>query len=74
MRTPPTEALVIEDSVGGVQAAVAAGMTVIGLLAASHIGEGHGARLREAGAQFVASAFSEAEAITRTLMGHSLPE
>lgn len=74
MRTPPSQALVIEDSVGGVQAALAAGMTVIGLLAASHIGEGHAARLREAGARFIAAAFSEAEDITRQLIRRSVPE
>jgi len=62
------ECLVIEDSVGGVQAGVAAGMTVIGLLAASHIRDGHGARLREAGAHFVAASFHEATEITRRLL------
>ena len=69
MRTAPREALVIEDSVGGVQAALAAGMTVIGLLAASHIRDGHAARLQEAGAQYIATTFAEAEAITRRLIG-----
>jgi HAD superfamily hydrolase (TIGR01509 family) len=68
MRTSPHDALVIEDSVGGVQAAIAAGMTVIGLLAASHIRDGHAARLRAAGAQYVATTFTEAEAITRRLI------
>jgi HAD superfamily hydrolase (TIGR01509 family) len=69
MRTPPRDALVIEDSTGGVQAAVAAGMTVIGLLAASHIRDGHAAHLRAAGAQYVATTFAEAEALTRELIG-----
>jgi HAD superfamily hydrolase (TIGR01509 family) len=68
MRTPAEEALVIEDSIGGVQAAVAAGMTVIGLLAASHIRDGHAARLRAAGARYIATTFAQAEAITRRLM------
>jgi len=63
----PAECLVIEDSVGGVQAGVAAGMTVIGLLAASHIGDGHGDRLRKAGAHHVAATFDEVAAITRRL-------
>ncbi len=58
----------IEDSVGGVQAGVAAGMTVVGLLAASHIRDGHAERLREAGAQFVARSFDEVGEITRTLL------
>ena len=55
MGVDPSEALVIEDSDGGVKAAVAAGMTVIGLLAASHIGEGHAERLRAAGAHYTAT-------------------
>ncbi len=65
----PADCLVIEDSVGGVQAGVAAGMTVIGVLAASHIGNGHGERLRAAGAHYVAESFSDAGEITRKLIG-----
>ena len=68
MGAPPRNALVLEDSVGGVQAAVAAGMTVIGLLAASHIRDGHAARLQSAGAHYIADTFAEAEAITRSLL------
>ena len=49
----PSEALVIEDSVTGVQAAAAAGIAVVGLLAASHIPDGQEAALREAGARDV---------------------
>jgi HAD superfamily hydrolase (TIGR01509 family) len=71
MRTSPSEALVIEDSIGGVQAAVAAGMTVIGLLAASHIRDGHAARLRAAGARYIATTFAQAEAITRRLVSRT---
>jgi HAD superfamily hydrolase (TIGR01509 family) len=63
----PRECLVIEDSVGGVQAGLAAGMTVIGLLAASHIGDGHGERLRTAGAHHIAATFDEARDITHQL-------
>src|SRR5437763_1430435 len=68
MGVDPGLGIVIEDSVGGVKAGVAAGMTVIGLLAASHIRDGHASRLKEAGAHHVASTFPEAEAFTRTLM------
>ncbi len=64
----PRDALVIEDSAGGVQAAVAAGMTVIGLLAASHIRAGHAERLKAAGAHYVAATFAEAETISRALL------
>lgn len=63
----PAEAIVIEDSEGGIRAASAAGMTPIGLLAASHIGSGHEARLRDAGAQYIARDYRELEMITRTL-------
>jgi HAD superfamily hydrolase (TIGR01509 family) len=68
MGVAPRDALVIEDSAGGVQAAVAAGMTVIGLLAASHIGDGHGDLLRAAGAHYVATTFAEAERFARPLL------
>ncbi len=49
--------LVIEDSVAGVQAGVAAGMTVVGLCAGSHIRKGHDARLARAGAHHVVTGF-----------------
>ena len=65
MRVSPAEALVLEDSVGGVRAAVAAGMTVIGLAAASHVRDGHAERLQAAGAHHVAATFAEAERISR---------
>jgi HAD superfamily hydrolase (TIGR01509 family) len=64
----PADALVIEDSEGGVRAAVAAGMTAIGFLAASHIRPGHAARLRSAGAHYIAHSYAEAGEITRRLL------
>jgi HAD superfamily hydrolase (TIGR01509 family) len=64
----PRDGIVLEDSVGGVQAAVAAGMTVVGLLAASHIRDGHAERLRAAGAHHVAATFADAEAIVRLIV------
>jgi HAD superfamily hydrolase (TIGR01509 family) len=66
--TKVSRAIVIEDSTSGVQAGVAAGMNVIGLLAASHIGDGHEERLRKAGAHFVVRTFAEVESITRELL------
>lgn len=55
MGTLPKHALVIEDSVPGVQAGVAAGMTVVGFTGGSHISdkEAHGARLSTVGAALV---------------------
>jgi beta-phosphoglucomutase-like phosphatase (HAD superfamily) len=55
------ECLVIEDSAGGIRAAVAAGMTVVGLCAASHIREGHDLKLRDAGAVHLAHSWSDVE-------------
>jgi beta-phosphoglucomutase-like phosphatase (HAD superfamily) len=55
------ERLVIEDSAGGIKAAVAAGMTVFGFCAASHIREGHHLKLRCAGAVHLAHSWSDVE-------------
>lgn len=55
MEVSADRALVIEDSVPGVQAGVAAGMTVIGFTGGSHIvdADAHGAQLRAEGAVLV---------------------
>jgi len=66
--TPPSRSVVIEDSVRGVQAGVAAGMVVIGILAASHIQSGTREQLRDAGAHYTADTFEEVTAITNELM------
>jgi HAD superfamily hydrolase (TIGR01509 family) len=68
MNVDPSHAIVLEDSVSRVQAGVAAGMTVIGLLAASHIQEGHREQLLAAGAHYVAATFKQAEEITSALL------
>ncbi|GGC67413.1 HAD family hydrolase [Chelatococcus reniformis] len=65
----PRACLVIEDSAGGIRAATAAGMTAIGLCAASHIRDGHAARLQEAGAVHMASSWAEVEVIAARLLG-----
>jgi HAD superfamily hydrolase (TIGR01509 family) len=62
------DCIVIEDSIGGVTAARAAGATVIGLTAAGHIQPGHDAKLREAGADQVVASFVELDRIIRPLL------
>ena len=57
----PSECLVIEDSAGGIRAAIAAGMTAVGLCAASHIRDGHDRKLRNAGAVHLAQSWSDVE-------------
>ncbi len=50
---------VIEDGVAGVQAGKAAGMRVFGFIGGSHCGEGHGDRLKAAGAEVIFSEMRE---------------
>jgi HAD superfamily hydrolase (TIGR01549 family) len=65
----PKSCLVIEDSTSGIRAAVAAGMTAVGLCAASHIREGHHLKLREAGAVHLANSWDEVEKIASRFFG-----
>ena len=55
----PGKTVVIEDSVHGVMAAVAAGMRVIGFTGGSHTYPGHADKLIEAGAETVVARFIE---------------
>jgi hypothetical protein len=64
----PRECIIIEDSASGVIAGREAGSTVIGLLAAGHIRDGHGARLKDAGAHYLAADYVEVERIVRDLL------
>jgi HAD superfamily hydrolase (TIGR01509 family) len=68
MGVSPRDCIVIEDSASGVIAGRSAGATVIGLLAAGHIRDGHAATLKEAGAHHVAADYIEAERIVCDLL------
>lgn len=63
----PVDCLAIEDSPTGAQAAIAAGMTVVGFCGAGHIVDraSHAAMLREVGVHHVALTFDEVAAFTR---------
>ena len=50
MKVSPARCLVIEDSISGIAAALAAGMTVLGYHGGSHCRPGHAGTLRAAGA------------------------
>ncbi len=55
----PADCIVIEDSIAGVQAAAAAGMTAIGFCGGGHCAPGHAARLRAAGARTAVADMAE---------------
>ena len=55
LKLQPENVVVVEDSPAGVQAAKSAGLTVVGLLAATHIQEGHQETLLGKGADFIAA-------------------
>ena len=60
----PRDCRVVEDSVNGVRAACAAGMSVIGFCGGSHCMPGHAERLQEAGADGIAP---DSESLLRRL-------
>lgn len=64
MGVPPAACMVIEDSVFGVRAGVAAGMPVIGFTGGGHCGEGHAKQLSAEGAFIVCE---DMEAVARIL-------
>ncbi|GAA4845481.1 HAD-IA family hydrolase [Algivirga pacifica] len=66
-KVTPSEVVVIEDSRSGVNAAVAAGMTVIGFTGASHILDGYGETLKNLGAHYVINDMSELPALVEQI-------
>lgn len=67
LHTDPQRCLVIEDHPVGVAAGAAAGMTVVALLAAGHIRDGHADRVRAAGAGHVARDYQQVSEILEEL-------
>jgi HAD superfamily hydrolase (TIGR01509 family) len=67
LRISPMRCLVVEDSVAGVTAAVAAGMPVLGFEGGSHCDQGHGERLIKAGACAVFSDMAQLPALLQAV-------
>jgi HAD superfamily hydrolase (TIGR01509 family) len=63
MQVPPASCVVIEDSVPGVQAAVAAGMRAIGFTGGEHCLSGHAERLHTAGVSAIAADMASLSAL-----------
>ena len=61
------ETVVVEDSPTGVLAAKSAGLQSIGFLGAAHIHDGHGQKLLDAGASFIAKDARELGSILKVL-------
>ena len=62
----PADCVVIEDSISGVRAGVAAGMRVLGFTGGGHCASGHGDRLRAEGAALVFDDMAALPEILRT--------
>lgn len=67
----PAKVLVIEDSVHGIHAAIAAGMRVVGFTGGAHSYPGHADKLTEAGAETVIRRMAELPATVEALAGWS---
>jgi HAD superfamily hydrolase (TIGR01509 family) len=67
MSATPERCAVIEDSLPGVQAAVAAGMTAIGFVGGAHCAPGHAGRLRDEGAAAAVATMPEVLSTLRAM-------
>lgn len=67
MGVPPANCVVVEDSVAGLTAAIAAGMTPLGFVGGSHCGPSHAARLQDAGAHRIFRRFEDLGVILEEL-------
>ena len=63
LKVAPQACLVVEDSISGAAAAIAAGMNVIGFMAASHIVDGHKEKLLHLGVMATANSAEELSSI-----------
>ncbi|WP_051447502.1 HAD family hydrolase [Rhizobium leguminosarum] len=72
MGVPPAHCVVVEDSVAGVTAAIAAGMTPLGFVGGSHCSPLHTESLQEAGAKRIFSRFEDLDAILEELAAGSV--
>ncbi|OCW55636.1 HAD family hydrolase [Hoeflea olei] len=70
-KVDPSNVLVVEDSVHGVQGAKAAGMRVVGFTGGSHSFPGHAEQLTEAGAETVISRMRDLPATVEALAAWS---
>jgi len=70
MAARPADCIVIEDSPAGVQAAVAAGMHVIGFTGGGHCGPDHAERLRQAGATVIVERMADLRAALNSSAGN----
>jgi HAD superfamily hydrolase (TIGR01509 family) len=67
MNARPEDCLVIEDSTAGVQAAVEAGMRVIGFTGGGHCGPDHADKLRQAGTTIIVPRMADLPATVEAL-------